>query len=124
MSILVVSVSHRSTSVGMLSRLAMDAASTAKLAEQLVASDHIDEAVVLSTCNRTELYTSVSRFHGGLDDAVAALAALAGRSRWTGTSRREGGWNAPAWMSSLTRARSSPRATAVRRASRSRCFGI
>ena len=78
MSILVVSVSHRSTSVGMLSRLAMDAGSTAKLAEQLVTSDHIDEAVVLSTCNRTELYTSVSRFHGGLDDAVAALADLAG----------------------------------------------
>ena len=80
MSILVVSVSHRSTSVGMLSRLAMDATSTAKLAEQLVASEHIDEAVVLSTCNRTELYTSVSRFHGGLDDAVAALADLAGLS--------------------------------------------
>ncbi len=80
MSILVVSVSHRSTSVGMLSRLAMDAATTAKLAEQLVMSDHIDEAVVLSTCNRTELYTSVSRFHGGLDDTVAALADLAGLS--------------------------------------------
>jgi glutamyl-tRNA reductase len=80
MSILVVSVSHRSTSVGMLSRLAMDAAATAQLAEQLVASDHVDEAVVLSTCNRTELYASVSRFHGGLDDAVTALAALAGLS--------------------------------------------
>jgi len=78
MSILVVSVSHRSTSVGMLSRLAMDATSTAKLAETLVGSDHIDEAVVLSTCNRTELYTSVSRFHGGLDDTVTALADLAG----------------------------------------------
>ncbi|GAA1426665.1 glutamyl-tRNA reductase [Microlunatus lacustris] len=80
MSILVVSVSHRSTSVGMLSRLAMDATSTAALAEQLVASDHVDEAVVLSTCNRTELYASVTRFHGGLDDAVAALAELAGLS--------------------------------------------
>ncbi|SDR77542.1 glutamyl-tRNA reductase [Friedmanniella luteola] len=80
MSILVVSVSHRSTSVGMLSRLAMGATATAQLAEQLVASDHVDEAVVLSTCNRTELYASVSRFHGGLDDAVAALAALAGLS--------------------------------------------
>src|SRR3954467_5649400 len=78
MSILVVSVSHRSTSVGMLARLAMDAASTAKLADELVASDHIDEAVVLSTCNRTELYASGSRFHGGLDAAVAALADLAG----------------------------------------------
>ncbi|WP_375430276.1 glutamyl-tRNA reductase [uncultured Friedmanniella sp.] len=80
MSILVVSVSHRSTSVGMLSRLAMDAATAGKLADQLVASDHIDEAVVLSTCNRTELYTSVSRFHGGLDDAVQSLAELAGLS--------------------------------------------
>ena len=80
MSILVVSVSHRSTSVGMLSRLAMDAGGATKLAEQLVESDHIDEAVVLSTCNRTELYTSVSRFHGGLDDTVAALADLAGLS--------------------------------------------
>lgn len=80
MSILVVSVSHRSTSVGMLSRLAMDADGAAKLAEQLVSSDHIDEAVVLSTCNRTELYTSVTRFHGGLDDTVTALADLAGLS--------------------------------------------
>ena len=80
MSILVVSVSHRSTSVGMLSRLAMDAVSSAELAERLVVSDHVDEAVVLSTCNRTELYASVSRFHGGLDDAVAALAEVAGLS--------------------------------------------
>ena len=80
MSILVVSVSHRSTSVGMLSRLAMDSPAAAKLAAQLVASDHVDEAVVLSTCNRTELYTSVSRFHGGLDDTVRALADLAGLS--------------------------------------------
>ncbi len=80
MSILVVSVSHRSTSVGMLSRLAMDAVTAGTLAEQLVSSDHIDEAVVLSTCNRTELYTSVSRFHGGLDDTVLALADLAGLS--------------------------------------------
>ncbi len=80
MSILVVSVSHRSTSVGMLSRLAMDAVSSAELAERLVASDHVDEAVVLSTCNRTELYASVSRFHGGLDDAVAGLADVAGLS--------------------------------------------
>jgi len=79
-SILVVSVSHRSTSVAMLSRLAMDATGAAKLAAELATSEHIDEAVVLSTCNRTELYTSVSRFHGGLDDTVAALAELAGLS--------------------------------------------
>lgn len=78
MSILVVSVSHRSTSVGMLARLAMDGASAAKLADQLLTSEHIDEAVVLSTCNRTELYACIARFHGGLDDAIASLAEFAG----------------------------------------------
>ena len=70
MSILVVSVSHKSTSVAHLAQLAMDPAASAKLADQLVSSEHVDEAVVLSTCNRTELYASVTRFHGALDAAV------------------------------------------------------
>ena len=78
MSILVVSVSHKSTSVSDLAQLALDASASAKLAEQLIDSEHIDEAVVLSTCNRTELYASVSRFHGALDDATQALADMAG----------------------------------------------
>ena len=33
---------------------------------------------MLSTCNRTELYTSVARFHGALDDATQVLADVAG----------------------------------------------
>ena len=78
MSILVVSVSHRSTSVAHLAELALDTAASAKLADQLVGSEHIDEAIVLSTCNRTEVYASVSRFHGALDDATTALADLSG----------------------------------------------
>ncbi len=78
MSILVVSVSHKSTSVSHLAQLALDSHAAAKLAEQLVGSEHIEEAVVLSTCNRTELYTSVSRFHSALDDATQALADVAG----------------------------------------------
>src|SRR4029453_4562614 len=78
MSILVVSVSHKSTSVSHLGQLALDSHASAKLGEQLVGSEHIDEAVVLSTCNRTELYASVSRFHGALDDATQVLADIAG----------------------------------------------
>jgi len=78
MSILVVSVSHKSTSVAHVGQLVLDAGAATKLADQLVSSEHIDEAVVLSTCNRTELYASVSRFHGALDDATNALADLAG----------------------------------------------
>jgi glutamyl-tRNA reductase len=78
MSILVVSVSHKSTSVSHLAELALESHASTKLAEQLVDSEHIDEALVLSTCNRTELYASVSRFHGALDDATQALADVAG----------------------------------------------
>jgi glutamyl-tRNA reductase len=80
MSILIVSVSHKTTSVDVLSQLAMDPGTAGKLGDALIASDHIDEAVVLSTCNRTEIYASVSRFHGGLDDATSLVAQLAGIS--------------------------------------------
>jgi glutamyl-tRNA reductase len=61
-----------------LGQLALDSPASAKLAEQLMESEHIDEAVVLSTCNRTEVYASVSRFHGALDEATQALADVAG----------------------------------------------
>jgi glutamyl-tRNA reductase len=78
MSILVVSVSHKSTSVAQLAELALDGPASAKLADQLLTSEHIDEAVVLATCNRTEIYASVSRFHGALADATDALAQVGG----------------------------------------------
>jgi glutamyl-tRNA reductase len=80
MSVLVVSVSHKSTSVARLADLALDAAAATKLADQLLTSEHIDEAVVLATCNRTEVYASVSRFHGALADATDALADVGGLS--------------------------------------------
>ena len=78
MSILVVSVSHKTTTMDALARLAMDADTSAKLAGALTASEWVDEAVVLSTCNRTELYAAVSRFHGALDDITAQFAELTG----------------------------------------------
>ena len=78
MSILVVSVSHKTTPVDVLAGVAMGAPASAKLADALIASEHIDETVVLSTCNRTELYASVSRFHAGLDDLTSGLADFVG----------------------------------------------
>lgn len=80
MSVLVVSVSHKTAPLGLLADLAMDGPATAKLAGALVAEEHIDEAVVLSTCNRTEVHASVSRFHAGLADITAPLAEFAGLS--------------------------------------------
>ena len=78
MSILVVSVSHKTAPVEVLAQVAMDAPASAKLADAMMASEHIDEVVVLSTCNRTELYASVSRFHGALDEITVVLADFAG----------------------------------------------
>ena len=49
---------------------AVQAASASQAADQLLTSEHIDEAVVLATCNRTEI-ASVS-FHGALADATEA----------------------------------------------------
>ena len=78
MSILAVSVSHKTAPVEALARLALDAPTSTKLVDALLASEHIDEAIVLSTCNRTEIYAAVSRFHGALDDISTTLADFAG----------------------------------------------
>jgi glutamyl-tRNA reductase len=43
----------------------------------LVGRDDVREAVVLSTCNRTEVYASVERFHPGVGDLRDALSDLA-----------------------------------------------
>lgn len=75
MSILVLNVSHKTASIPVLGRLALDGPAASKLGQALVASDHIDEVVVVSTCNRTEIYASVSRFHGGLDEMSQQLSA-------------------------------------------------
>src|SRR5215204_7541448 len=77
MSILALSVSHKTAPVEVLARFALDPPTSTKLVDALLASEHIDEAIVLSTCNRTEIYAAVSRFHGALDDVAATLADFA-----------------------------------------------
>ena len=39
---------------------------------------HVDEAVVLSTCNRIEICAVVDAFHGGLGDVTDVLGGHAG----------------------------------------------
>ncbi len=43
----------------------------------LVARPYVSEAMVLSTCNRVEVYAVVSAFHGGLADIAEVLAGRA-----------------------------------------------
>jgi glutamyl-tRNA reductase len=80
MSILALSVSHKTAPVDVLARFALDPTASTKLVDALLASEHIDEVIVLSTCNRTEIYAAVSRFHGALDDVSTTLADFAGVS--------------------------------------------
>jgi glutamyl-tRNA reductase len=77
-NLLVVGVSYRTASVTLLERLAAPPAETPALLTDLLSQPYVGEAVVLSTCNRVEVYAGVSAFHGGLADIVSVLAGRAG----------------------------------------------
>ncbi|HBU75965.1 MAG: glutamyl-tRNA reductase [Acidimicrobiaceae bacterium] len=78
MSVLVVGVNHRTAPLDLLERIALDAQGVAKAVAGLVALDSVREAVVLSTCNRTEVYAVAELFHQGFDDIQHFLATTAG----------------------------------------------
>ena len=78
MSVLVVGVNHRTAPLDLLERIALDAQGVAKAVSGLVALDSVREAVVLSTCNRTEVYAVAELFHQGFDDIQHFLATTAG----------------------------------------------
>jgi glutamyl-tRNA reductase len=75
MSLLVVGLSHRTAPLPMLERVSLPVDAVGKLLDDVVAAPAVDEAMVLSTCNRVELYASVEKFHAG----VAALSELLAR---------------------------------------------
>lgn len=78
MSVLVIGVSHRSAPVDVLERVALDADGVNKTLDEVHTCEHICEAVVVSTCNRLEVYADVATFHGGLDETSAILSARTG----------------------------------------------
>ncbi|MCK9899492.1 glutamyl-tRNA reductase [Parafrankia colletiae] len=78
MSLLAVGLNHRTAPTSLLELAAVSADETAKVLHDLVAADHISEAVVLSTCNRTEIYAEVETFHGGLADISDQLSRVCG----------------------------------------------
>ena len=77
MNLLVVGASYRTADVALLERLSVSAGDRAEVLAALLARDHVTEAVVLSTCNRVEVYAGVTGFHGGLADISSVLASRA-----------------------------------------------
>ena len=78
MTTLVVGLSHRTAPLEVLERASLDAGAARALAVGARAAEDVTEAVVLSTCNRLEVYSEVTTFHGGLADVGAALVEATG----------------------------------------------
>ncbi|MDQ4020108.1 MAG: glutamyl-tRNA reductase [Actinomycetota bacterium] len=74
MSLLVVGLSHHSAPVAVLEAAAVPATDAGKVLCELLKREHIAEALLLSTCNRVEVYAVVQTFHGGLADITDVLA--------------------------------------------------
>lgn len=68
MSIVVIGVNHKTGPLSLLERLTVAPADLPKAIGGLMSRVNVREAVVLSTCNRTEVYAVAERFHGAYAD--------------------------------------------------------
>ncbi|BCB80138.1 glutamyl-tRNA reductase [Phytohabitans flavus] len=80
MNLIVVGASYRTTPVSTLEQIAVAPTDLAAVHDRLLAQSYVSEAVVLSTCNRVEVYAAVNGFHGGLGEICAVLGEQAGRT--------------------------------------------
>ena len=77
MSLVVVGLSHRTVPLELLERMAVPAEKLPKALCDLSGRDFVSEAVILSTCHRTEIYAVAERFHGAMQDIRHFLSELA-----------------------------------------------
>jgi glutamyl-tRNA reductase len=77
-SLIVVGLNHRTVPVDLLERMAVADSHLPKVLHDLAAREHLLEVVVLSTCNRTEIYARCTRFHAAVGDVRDFLAAYSG----------------------------------------------
>jgi glutamyl-tRNA reductase len=81
MTLLVVGLSHASAPVTTLERAVVSGDAQAKLLHDVSSSPGIRGALVLSTCNRVEIYADVLSFHGGVAAICDLLALHSGLSQ-------------------------------------------
>ena len=68
MSVVVVGLNHRTVPLDLLERMTVPASRLPKALADLTSREHVTEAVVLSTCNRIEVYVFAEKFHGAYQD--------------------------------------------------------
>lgn len=78
MSIVVLGVNHRSAPLDVIERVAIAPDSLTKALHGLVSRDNVRETVLLSTCNRTEVYVVAEKFHGAYADVRDFFCELSG----------------------------------------------
>jgi glutamyl-tRNA reductase len=78
MSLLVVGLSHRTAPVSVLEKAAVSADDVRKILDELHGTEAIGEVMLLSTCNRIEIYADVPRFHPGEIELRSVLARHSG----------------------------------------------
>ncbi len=80
MTFIAIGLNHRSAPLSVLEQVTFPAEAIPKALSEVTSSDVVNEAVVLSTCNRTEIYVHAERFHDAYRDVRDALALLSGVS--------------------------------------------
>jgi glutamyl-tRNA reductase len=78
MSLVVVGLNHRTVPVGLLERMAVAPEALPKALRSLGDAEHLAEVVLLSTCNRTEVYAHATLFHPAMQEVRDFLADSSG----------------------------------------------
>ncbi len=78
MSLLVVGLSYRTSPVSLLEKVSINGDELTKSIEELAGAESISEVLVLSTCNRIEVYADVARFHPAVAEISYVLSRHAG----------------------------------------------
>ena len=80
MAILALGISHRRAAVGLLERLAFADEDLVKVYRRTADDAAVEEAVIVSTCNRVEIYGSVPSYHAGFQALKRVLCESRGVS--------------------------------------------
>jgi glutamyl-tRNA reductase len=78
-SVIVVGLEQRHSPLDLLERAAVPEQELPKALGRLRDQSNLSEAVILSTCMRTEVYAVVERFHDGVNELEEFLATISGR---------------------------------------------
>jgi glutamyl-tRNA reductase len=77
-SVIAVSINHNTVPLPTLERMAIPPSGLPKALRDLYDRDHLSEVVVLSTCNRTEVYVVAETFHGAIADINQFFSGISG----------------------------------------------